>query len=208
MLQQELKIICLAKENDHEAIEILIKKYKKTTLMIIREYNLYLIGMEIDDFIQEGNIGILKAIKYFNEEKNVKFSSFVKLCIKSEIISFVKKYSRKRHVILTNAIYNKRFIDPAIEDEVIIENLYPSNRYNPEKLFFLKVFCKELKKFFIKELSSSEQQILILLANGYSYKDIYIELKKEPKKIDNTIQRIRQKLKKYELDKLFYQLLN
>ena len=208
MCQHEILIINLAKKNDNEAIKILIKKYRNTTFTIMREYNLYLVGMELDDFIQEGNIGILKAIKYFNEDKNVKFSSFVRLCVKSEIISFVKKHSGKRHLILTNAVYNRRLTDLSTNDELSIEDLYSSDKYNPEKKLFFKELCEELKLFFIKELSTFEQQVLILLANGYSYKDIYIKLKKEPKKIDNTIQRIRQKLKKYELEKLLYQFLN
>ncbi len=104
----------------------------------MREYTLYLKGMEIEDFIQEGNIGILKAIKYFDKSKNIKFSSLVRLCIKSEIISFVKKYSTKKHVILTNAVYSRKFIDRGIESEFLIEEVYSSDKDNPERIFFLK----------------------------------------------------------------------
>ncbi|MEG0515270.1 MAG: RNA polymerase subunit sigma-70, partial [Cetobacterium sp.] len=65
MEQEELKLISLAKENNNEAIEVLIKKYRNTVFAVMREHILYLKGMELDDFIQEGNLGILKAIKYF-----------------------------------------------------------------------------------------------------------------------------------------------
>lgn len=208
MYHNEILLIYLAKENDDEAINILIKRYRNTIFIVMREYNLYLFGMEIDDFIQEGNIGILKAIKYFNKEKNTKFSSFVRICVQSEIISFVKKYSRKRHRILTDAIYNRSFTDIDIDDELLIENICNSDKYNPEKKFFFKEFHEKLKIFFLKDLSSSEQKVLALLSNGYSYREICIELKKEPKKIDNAIQRIRQKLKKNELEKTFNQLIN
>ncbi|MEG0514177.1 MAG: sigma-70 family RNA polymerase sigma factor, partial [Cetobacterium sp.] len=156
-----------------------------------------------DDFIQEGNLGILKAIKYFNDSKNVKFSSFVRLCVKSELISFVKKYSSKRHDILTNIIYCRKFTDKEVVYDSIIEEVYSSDRDNPERILFIKELFKEIKMFLKKELSVFEQEILILLSKGYSYKEICTLLKKEPKKIDNTIQRIRQKLKKQGLSKLF-----
>lgn len=203
MEQEELKLVFLAKENDNEAIELLIKKYRNTTFAVMREYTLYLKGMELDDFIQEGSLGILKAIKYFDKSKNVKFSSFVRLCVKSELISFVKKHSSKRHDILTDIIYCRKFTDKQMEYESIVEENYSSDRDNPERILFIKELIKEIKIFLKKELSIFEQEILILLSSGYTYREICRLLKKEPKKIDNTIQRIRQKLKKQELNKLF-----
>lgn len=201
MHQDEISIIYLAKKNNDEAIELLINRYRNTTFTVMREYTLYLRGVEIEDFIQEGNIGILKAIKYFDKSKNVKFSSFVRLCVKSEIISFVKKYSTKKHGILTNAVYSRKFEDRDIEPEFLMEEVYSSDRDNPERIFFFKEFYENLKIFLKKELSLFEQEVLNLLIKGYSYKEICIELSKEPKKIDNTIQRVRQKLKKEGLSK-------
>ncbi|MGL4865046.1 MAG: sigma-70 family RNA polymerase sigma factor [Cetobacterium sp.] len=203
MEQEEQRIISLAKLNDNEAVEILIKKYRGTIFSVIREYTLYLKGMELDDFIQEGSLGILKAIKYFNDSKNVKFSSFVRLCVKSELISFVKKHSSKRHDILTDIIYCRKFTDKELVYDSIIEEVYSSDKDNPERILFIKELFKEMKIFLKKELSVFEQEILILLSKGYSYREICTLLKKEPKKIDNTIQRIRQNLKKQGLNKLF-----
>ncbi|MGL5413953.1 sigma-70 family RNA polymerase sigma factor [Cetobacterium sp.] len=203
MEQEELELISLAKEKDSEAIELLIKKYRNIIFAVMREHTLYLKGMELDDFIQEGSLGILKAIKYFNNSKNVKFSSFVRLCVKSELISFVKKHSSKRHDILTDIIYCRKFTDKEVAYDSIIEEVYSSDRDNPERILFIKELFKEIKIFLKKELSTFEQEILILLSRGYSYKEICTLLKKEPKKIDNTIQRIRQKLKKQGLSKLF-----
>lgn len=203
MEQEEEKIISLAKENDDEAIELLIKKYRNIIFTVIREQTLYLKGMELDDFIQEGTLGILKAIKYFDNSKNVKFSSFVRLCIKSSLISFVKKYSSKKHDILTNTIYCRKFTDKEVIYELTIEEVYVSYKDNPERVLFIKELFKEIKIFLKNELNIFEQEILILLSKGYSYREICILLKKEPKKIDNTIQKIRQKLKKQGLSKLF-----
>lgn len=203
MEQKEQEIISLAKINDNEAIEILIKKYRNIIFTTMREYSLYLKGMELDDFIQEGNLGILKAIKYFDENKNVKFSSFVRLCIKSELISFVKKYSSKKHEILTDIIYCRKFTDKEEAYGLINDEIYGSDKDNPEKILFIKELFKEIKVFLEKELSMFEQKIFILLAKGYSYNEICILLKNKPKKIDNTIQRIRQKLKKQGLEKNF-----
>ena len=203
MEQEELKLVFLAKENDNEAIELLIKKYRNTTFAVMREYTLYLKGMELDDFIQEGSLGILKAIKYFDKSKNVKFSSFVRLCVKSELISFVKKHSSKRHGILTDIIYCRKLTDKGVIYDSIIEEIYSSDKDNPERILFTKELFKEIKIFLKKELSVFEQEILILLSKGHSYREICILLKMESKKIDNTIQRIRQKLKKQGLSKLF-----
>lgn len=205
MKQDERSIISLAKTNNNAAIEILIKKYRYTIFAVRREYQLYLNGMGLDDFIQEGNLGILKAIKYFDENKKVKFSSFVRLCIKSELISFVKKHSRKKHSILTEIIYCRKFTDKEITNGLMSEDLYSSNKDNPERILFIKELFKEIKNI-IKELSPLEQETLNLLSEGYSYKDISILTGKETKKIDNTIQRIRQKLKKYELNKSFKEI--
>lgn len=203
MEREELKLVSLAKENDNEAIELLIKKYRNTIFAVMREYTLYLKGMELDDFIQEGSLGILKAIKYYDGSKNVKFSSFVRLCVKSDLISFVKKHSSKRHDILTDIIYCRKFTDKEVMHDSIIEEVYSSDKDNPERALLTKELYKEIKIFLKKELSVFEQEILILLSKGYSYREICILLKKEPKKIDNTIQRIRQKLKKQGLSKLF-----
>lgn len=198
---EENEIIYLAKINNDKAIEILIKKYRLIIFSIMKEYTLYLKGMEIDDFIQEGNMGILKAIKYFDKNKNVKFSNFVRICIKSELISFVKKYSSKKHQVLTESIYCRKFTDKEKYYELEIEEIYNSNNYNPERILLLKELFDEIEIFFKKELSLFEQEVFILLYKGYSYKDICDRLKKKSKKIDNTIQRIRQKLKKQGLNK-------
>ena len=203
MKREELKLISLAKENNNEAIELLIKKYRNAIFSVMKEYPLYLKGMELDDFIQEGSLGILKAIKYFDDSKNVKFSSFVRLCVKSELISFVKKHSSKRHGILTDIIYCRKLTDKGVIYDSIIEEIYSSDKDNPERILFTKELFKEIKIFLKKELSVFEQEILILLSKGHSYREICILLKMESKKIDNTIQRIRQKLKKQGLSKLF-----
>lgn len=203
MDQEEKRIIQLAKENDDEAIEIIIKRYKNITFSIIREHVLYLKSMERDDFIQEGNIGIVKAIKYFDMNKNIKFSTFVRVCIRSQLISFVKKHTTKKHNVLTETIYCRKFTDRDVEYETLIEDIYSSDKDNPEKLLLLKELFEELKIFFQNELSRLEQEIFILLLKGYSYKDISSTLERKPKKIDNTIQRIRQKLKKSNFNKVF-----
>lgn len=201
MDQKESLIISLAKNNDEESIEKLIKRYRKMILVVIKEYSLWLKMIELDDFIQEGNIGIIKAIKYFDSSKNVQFSTFVKLCIKTRLISFVTSYSLQKHNILTNTIYNGNLSIKENTFRLTIEETCGSDRFNPEKIFFIKELYSELKLFFEKELSLFEQEVFIRLFKGYSYKEICINLKEKPKKIDNTIQRIRKKLKSKGINK-------
>lgn len=201
MDQKESLIISLAKNNDEESIEKLIKRYRKMILVVIKEYSLWLKMIELDDFIQEGNIGIIKAIKYFDSSKNVQFSTFVKLCIKTRLISYVTSYSLQKHNILTNTIYNGNLSIKENTFRSTIEETCGSDRFNPEKIFFIKELYSELKLFFEKELSLFEQEVFIRLFKGYSYKEICINLKEKPKKIDNTIQRIRKKLKNKGINK-------
>lgn len=202
MEQEESLIISLAKNNDEESIEKIIKRYRKMILVVIKEYSLWLKMIELDDFIQEGNIGILKAIKYFDGSRNVQFSTFVKLCIKTRLISFVTSSSLEKHNILTNTIYNGKSLTKEGEFKSIVEEISGSDRFNPEKILCIKELYNELKIFFEKELSLFEQEVFVRLFKGYSYKEICVNLKEKPKKIDNTIQRIRKKLKKASIIKI------
>ena len=202
MEQEESLIISLAKNNDEESIEKIIKRYRKMILVVIKEYSLWLKMIELDDFIQEGNIGILKAIKYFDSSRNVQFSTFVKLCIKTRLISFVTSYSLQKHNILTNTIYNSNFSIKENTFKATTEETYGSDRFNPEKILYTKELYNELRFFFEKELSLFEKEVFIRLFKGYSYKEICTNLKEKPKKLDNTIQRIRKKLKKASITKI------
>ncbi|MGL5901763.1 MAG: sigma-70 family RNA polymerase sigma factor [Cetobacterium sp.] len=189
------KIIYEAQLGNQQSIDKLIKLNQKLIINIIRRNNFFILNGEKEDLIQEGNIGLMKAISYFNIKKNTKFETFAELCIKRQIITYIEKQNINKQKLLTAAInyYPKSFEN---EEEVFLEKL-GVNYNTPESIFIRK---EELKLMLnnINQLKFSqlETRILNLLFKEYEYSDIIKILNEKPKKIDNTIQRIRKKIKK------------
>lgn len=188
------KIIYEAQLGNQQSIDKLIKLNQKLIINIIRRNNFFILNGEKEDLIQEGNIGLMKAISYFNIEKNTKFETFAGLCIKRQIITYIEKQNVNKQKLLTAAInYYPKFFEN--KEEVFLEKL-GVNYNTPESIFIRK---EELKLIVnnINELKFSqlETRILNLLSKEYEYSDIIKILNENPKKIDNTIQRIRKKIK-------------
>ena len=188
-------IIYDAQYGNQQAIEQIIKLNQNLIISVIRKYNFYVSTGEIDDLIQEGNIGLIKAIKYFDSEKNIEFKSFARLCIKCRIIEYIQSQNKGIHKILTNAV--NFYTDSFIDDYIIYFEQVGINYNTPESIFLKK---EELKYIFNKinqlQFSDLENNIFMLLSKEYTYSDIIKLSKEKPKKIDNTIQRIRNKIKK------------
>lgn len=188
-------IIYDAQYGNQQAIEQIIKLNQNLIISVIRKYNFYVSTGEIDDLIQEGNIGLIKAIKYFDSEKNIEFKSFARLCIKCRIIEYIQSQNKGIHKILTNAV--NFYTDSFIDDDIIYFEKLGINYNTPESIFLKK---EELKYIFNKinqlQFSDLENNIFMLLSKEYTYSDIIKLSKEKPKKIDNTIQRIRNKIKK------------
>lgn len=189
------KIICEAQLGNQKALEDLIKLNQYLITNVIRRNNFYLLNGEKEDLVQEGNLGLIKAIISFSIEKNTKFETFAGLCIKRQIISYIEKQNVKKQKLLTSAInyYPKSFKN----DEEEFPEILGVNYSTPESIFIkkeeLKVIINDIRQL---KFSKLENIIFNLLSNEYSYSDIIKILNENPKKIDNTIQRIRNKVKK------------
>ncbi|WP_047381070.1 sigma-70 family RNA polymerase sigma factor [Cetobacterium sp. ZWU0022] len=189
------KRIYEAQLGNQQALEDLIKLNQYLITNVIRRNNFYLLNGEKEDLVQEGNLGLIKAIISFSIEKNTKFETFAGLCIKRQIISYIEKQNVKKQKLLTSAInyYPKSFKN---EEEEFAETL-GVNYSTPESIFIkkeeLKVIVNDIRQL---KFSKLENIIFNLLSNEYSYSDIIKILNENPKKIDNTIQRIRNKVKK------------
>ncbi len=189
----DIDTVYLAKYGDQESIEKIIKNKQFLIYAVVKENNFYLKNGDIDDLVQEGNLGLVKAIKYFNKEKNIKFNTFAGLCIKCQMIGFIEKQNSNKNIYLTTALsYN----DMLNRGGNFIENI-SSNKYNPEEIFLKKEKFNSLKDIQEANLSKFEKEILQWLMKGYSYRNIIELLNEKPKRIDNTIQRIKQKIKKF-----------
>ncbi|MGL5089166.1 MAG: sigma-70 family RNA polymerase sigma factor [Cetobacterium sp.] len=188
--------VLLAKKGDIESIEKIVIEY--SSFIFMRNKTLFLKGADREDLVQEGMIGLIKAIKSFDENRNTAFTTFASLCIKRQIITAVKNYNSLRNKNLNNAMIG----DGYAEVEEIIKYNNPSLKYcTPEQILIGKELMKFMEKYLKDNLSGLEKDVFLYIIKGYSYLEIAKELNKEPKAIDNSIQRIKKKvivfLKKY-----------
>ncbi|MDX8336627.1 sigma-70 family RNA polymerase sigma factor [Candidatus Cetobacterium colombiensis] len=186
------KDVILAKNGDSEAIEKVFLKYKNVILKNSR--TLYIKGGDVDDLLQEGYIGLMKAIKSFDETKDVCFSTFANLCIKRQIITAVKSSNSNKNEKLNTSLIGDK--DTNLDD--LIQYSKPSvSYYSPEDLVLGKELLQLLKGFLDKNLTPLEKKVFTYICKQYKYTEIAKILEEEPKKIDNTIQRVRKKILDY-----------
>lgn len=180
-----IKYINLAQNGDCEALEKITEDYKG--LVYKTAHLFFLKGGDYYDLSQEGFIGLIKAIKTFNENKNTSFSTFANICIRGQIITAIKKSNSDKYKALNLNNESDEEID------LIIKNNY----YSPENILLGKELIELLKIYLNNNLSFLERQVFLYLCKEYTYIEIAILLNEPPKKIDNTIQRIKKKIKHY-----------
>lgn len=186
------QLICRLRNGEDEIMDYLMIKYKSMVRRKARA--MYLIGGDNDDLIQEGMIGLIKAVRDFNSEAGQSFSSFAELCVSRQMYSAIASSKRKKHIPLNS--YVSLYDEGNHEDEKalpLIDTIEPEVENNPETLYFGKesseAFIEELKE----NLSNLENRVLYLHMLGTNYRDIANLLDKSPKTIDNALQRIRTK---------------
>jgi len=190
------ELIDLILENSEEATNILYEKYKGVIDYIVNKHSLIApgIGLDRNDLYQEGMIGLIEAVKDYKESQNVSFYTFANICINRKIISCLNKNSRQKHKLLNEAISLDFNYDE--DGETTLADFVSSIDSSPEE-YVLNLESKEevLKK--IKSLLTDlEMEVFSLRTNGFTYSDIAKLLNKNIKSIDNTMGRIKLKLKK------------
>ena len=177
-------------ENNEDANNIMYKKYEPLIYKTAKKMHKYgkKIGLELNDLIQEGMLGLSKAIDSFDENVDTMFYTYAKLCIERKIISAVISASRNRQKALNESIS----IDSAFSD---LEYAFKNDTSNPEKILLNEEKKQELINIAKSILTDFELQVFELKTSGFTYKEIAEILEKEPKAIDNAIQRIKNKLK-------------
>lgn len=189
------ELVELSSAGDKNATEHLLSRYKNTVRTKARMY--FLVGADRDDIVQEGMIGLFKAIRDFDNSKLASFKSFAELCIRRQIITAVKAATRKKHLPLNNYVsLSKPVYDD--ENEYALVNLVAELRESdPEELFIGKENAAFLGKKMNEVLSELEREVLDMYLKGKSYQEIAKIMNRPPKSIDNALQRIRKKLEKY-----------
>lgn len=175
---------------DTEITDYILEKYKP---LVRKKTNaMYLIGGENEDLIQEGMIGLFKAIRDFSFEKETSFFSFAELCISRQLYSALEASNRKKHIPLNTYI---SFSNQEGEDGVNLEQMVTEQTISPEQMLIEQERKEEFFAKLEEKLSSMEKKVLYLYLEGNSYTQIAVLLEKTPKSIDNTLQRIRGKVK-------------
>lgn len=189
------QVILLIRHGDKNATDFLIHKYKNLVKLKSRAY--FLIGADREDVIQEGMIGLYKAIRDYQPDKAMAFKTFAELCITRQMITAVKNATRQKHIPLNSYISLNRRIFDEESDKTYIELVPDDVASNPEQLIIKKEEFSGIENKMWKILSPFEWMVLSLYLNGKTYVEIARKVKKPIKSIDNALQRVKKKVEKY-----------
>ncbi len=186
------QVVELSAEGDKAATEFILDKYKNLVRSRAKMY--YLAGADKDDLIQEGMIGLFKAIRDFDAAYQGSFRGFAEMCVKRQMITAVKTAARLKHGPLNTYV---SLNSPVYEDEserALVDMLAERDAIDPEEMFLRREKVEALETEIAEKLSSLEQSVLSLYLGGMNYQEIAVELGRPPKSIDNALQRIKRKL--------------
>lgn len=175
------------REGESGISDYLVTKYKDLVRSRARE--MYLIGGETDDLIQEGMIGLFKAVRDYESDKNTSFRTFACICIERQLYSAIQSNNRQKHIPLNSYVSLSGDVDEFLLKELWVEN--------PESIIIGRENALLLQDEIQKKLSAMERKVLELYLKGYGYNRIAEILGKAPKSIDNALQRIRAKVRTY-----------
>lgn len=186
------QLVELSLSGDKRAVEIILSRYKNLVKSRAKAY--FLAGADHDDIVQEGMIGLFKAVRDFDITKQPTFRGFAELCVKRQILSAVKASTRQKHIPLNSYVSLSEPLFDDNADRTLVEMLAESESTNPEKLMLKRENVKLLSTQIDTKLSELEKNVLSLYFSGLNYHEIADELKRTPKSIDNALQRIKKKL--------------
>ena len=188
-------IVQLCHNGDSLSEEYLLNKYKNFVRSKARSY--FLIGADHEDIVQEGMIGLYKAIRDFKQEKLSSFRAFAELCITRQIITAIKTATRQKHIPLNSYVsLNKPLYDEE-SDRTLLDILMEGTTSNPEDMIINQENLGNIHQKINEVLSGLEQEVLAAYLDGKSYQEIAEMLGRHVKSIDNALQRVKRKLEKY-----------
>ena len=188
------EMISLFRDGDQEAMEKLLEKYKG--MVLGKAKSMYILGGDSEDLIQEGMLGLFKAVRDFDCGRDASFRTFAQLCVTRQLYTAVKASARKKHLPLNSAV---SLSSPLREengderDEELLDFLEADPSSNPEAFLIGQEETERLEELIEKELSPLEKQVLELYLTGMGYVEIAHVLNRDEKSTDNALQRIRAK---------------
>lgn len=191
----DYELLYLVSEGNEEANEILYDKYKSVAELKAKKYYKYAStkGLDFNDLVQEGMIGFSEALRSYKNEKDVKLSTFASLCIERQISSAIMTANRNKHRILNDSI-SLDYIS-SDDEKPLMEFISEDKEINPLEHIIDKECEKETYQKIRESLTDFENQVLQLRINNFNYKEIAVILDRPVKSIDNTLQRIKNKVR-------------
>lgn len=198
---QDEEIIKLIKQGEEQALSYLLERYKELVNIKVSKY--YIIGAEKEDIVQEGMIGLFKAVKNFDETKQNSFKTFANICIERQLITAIKSSNRQKHMPLNSYLsLNNSAYDNDDNEEELINTFDSKTIEDPLDTIMKKEYLQQIENSIDKNLSDFEKQVLSRYIKGESYVQIASKLEAPVKSVDNAIQRIRKKSIKNIYDEL------
>jgi RNA polymerase sporulation-specific sigma factor len=193
MLDEDL--VEAAKRGDDRASEFLINKYRNFVRVKAKAY--FLVGADREDIIQEGMIGLYKAIRDFRRDKLSSFRAFAELCITRQIITAIKTATRQKHIPLNSYISLNKPIYDEDSDRTLLDVISGMKVSDPEELVINQEASARMRARIRRNLSELEHRVLTAYLQGKSYQEMANELQRHVKSIDNALQRVKRKLEKH-----------
>ena len=189
------QIVSLAQSGDSEAMDYVLDRYKNFVKSKARSY--FLVGADHEDIVQEGMIGLYKAIRDYRPDRQAAFLAFADICITRQIITAIKTATRQKHIPLNSYVSLNRPVHDGDSDRTLIEVIGQDDRSNPENLMISQEDFSAIKGRLGELLSPLEMDALSGYVEGKSYQEISRQSGHHVKAIDNALQRVKKKLVKY-----------
>ena len=189
------ELVLKAQAGDLDAEESLMRKYKETVKIKAKMY--YMAGADEDDVVQEGMIGLLKAIRQYDAKKDAAFGTFAGVCVTRQIISAIRTADREKHKALNTSISLSDPLKDSGDDMTLEDTLRTNMAENPETLLVFKDIVYYIMHNGDNILSDFEMEVLSEMVKGKNYEEIAEKLGRNPKSIDNAMQRIKKKVVAY-----------
>ena len=187
------EIVVLGRSGDKAALEHIMSEYKYLVRQKAKDY--FLVGADRDDIVQEGMIGLFKAIRDFDDTKLTSFKTFAQMCIKRQIITAVKTATRQKHMPLNSYIsLSKTVLDDDTTERSLIDTIAGAESLDPEYRVVEKESFVITQNKIDEVLSDFEIRVLQMYIDGKSYRDISVILERPAKSIDNALQRVKRKI--------------
>ncbi|MDO4546823.1 MAG: RNA polymerase sporulation sigma factor SigH [Clostridia bacterium] len=188
-------VVALAQQSDGAALEYLFNKYKNFVRGRARSY--FLIGADHEDIVQEGMIGLYKAIRDYKSDRQTSFHAFAELCVTRQIITAIKSATRQKHIPLNSYVSLNRPIYDGDSDHTLLDVITENWESNPEQMLISREDVSSIESRMSEMLSPLEKRALLSYLEGKSYQEISQDIGRHVKAIDNALQRVKRKLQKY-----------